>query len=1098
MNLAKRLVVVTSLLLVCATASWGQAPVIEGPFVVTGYVGVAFSHQVVALNSPTAYTASGLPSGLALNTDYGTIAGTPQTVGTYPVALGASNGSGPAISQTLTIVILAATPAPVITSALSVNGVVGVSFSYQIVATNATSYNATPLPVGLSVDTVSGLISGTPEVSGSMNVTLAATNTFGTDTKTLALTIQPASVAYTTNVIFSEGFETNFPSGWQVGDANASGTPAYWAAVSSPFGGVTAPDGSRMGYCAGVGYGGTSASPAYQNNMTAYLQRTFDLSGSSAVTLTFRSRIPGIETGFDSCRVRISTDSGSKWTDVWNVSRVDGSWTSETVALNAYAGNSAVTIRFEFDSDASVTGLGWFLDDIVLRTAQGDRFDNATVISCGTNYAGTVAAANVLDVTRVTLRQGYTYVITATAGALADPQMWLFDPNRIQLAYNDDASGLGLSSRITCTCTATGDYFVQVGGVSGGTGSYTLLVAEQSAYADIQAVSVAMTLPDDGSDPRGQNPATLDYTLQNNGPMSLDNGETYNYEVDAYLSTNGASVGAGEWIGSETIQLAIASNASAVGREVGDATSYIIPADLPAGDYYVWLHVMPLGGSPTDSKLANNWVAGETVYLPPPATVTIAGIVTKSGGLSGAPGVTILLLSDDGSTTNTITDSYGNYSVAVSNGWTGTIAPSTNSVTGVSTPAVRAYADAVTNNLVSQNFGLGPTLTISGKVSKSGASTTGVAGVMIVFSGIGTAIAASNGNYTMTVPLGWSGTATASFTNGGFATPTKSYSAVSVNKTAQNFVWSPSPVISGKVTKSGASTTGVAGVPIAFSGGAGTATTDSSGSYSNTVPYKWSGTATASFTNGGFAAPVKTYSAVTASKTAQNFVWSPSPVVSGKVTITGTKVAATNVVIAFSGIGTAATAADGSYAMTVPYNWTGTATLFSAGTFVPVKRTFSKVIANKTGQNFTWTAPASLVQPRPLAVAALVPAAAAAGAAPRQLLHTTGRVRWTGEDAVLAQQSPELLILALVDGVVKVEPAVPVVASGDLATELEFVDGLAGIVGTANCDLVVVRNIDGKAMTDAVLTGTAVLDAVVFRTPGSDAVLTWDLLLLRP
>ena len=73
-------------------------------------------------------------------------------------------------------------------------GTVGVPFSYQIQATNPPilSYGASPLPAGLSVNTATGLISGTPTTAGATSVTLSATNADGTTNKAVTFTINPA------------------------------------------------------------------------------------------------------------------------------------------------------------------------------------------------------------------------------------------------------------------------------------------------------------------------------------------------------------------------------------------------------------------------------------------------------------------------------------------------------------------------------------------------------------------------------------------------------------------------------------------------------------------------------------------------------------------------------------------------------------------------------------------------------------------------------------------------------------------------------------------------------------------------------------------
>ena len=1114
MKRAKQLLVLTCLLCLCATASWGEG--FLGSLNTTGYVGVAsFSYQIQFSQSAT-FGATPLPGGLFL--DGSQIIGTPTTEGAYSnIVLTATDISDTQFTTNLTVVILPATPPPVITSDSSDIGYINDPYGYTIVASNATGYGALNLPPGWTVNSASGLISGTPTVVEQRAITLIASNaTSIPGQKILMLTILQTDA---TNRIFSEDFEGSFPSGWQVGDANAAGTPAYWGAVSSPFAGLSARSGSQMAYCAGIGYGGTSDSPTYRNNMRAYLQRTFDLSGSSAVTLSFNSRILDSDTGLDYCNVLVSTD-GTSWVNVWHVSRVDGDWTSETVALNQYAGKPGVIIRFEFDADAYVNGIGWFLDNIELFTGQGDRFDNAPAVIVSTNYTGVVATKNALDVTHVRLRQGYTYVITAIGSTLGDPQMWLFDTNRIQLAYNNDGSGLGINSRITWNCAATGDYYIQVSGYSGDTGAYKLLVTEQTPVADIQAVSVAMTLP--VGDPRGLPPATLTYELHNNGPMSLNNGVSYNYQVDIFLSADGTRTGAGTGVllGSQTNQLALATGASFTNNVMDDnlLASYTLPSALQEGSYFVWLHIRPLSGSPTDSTSTNNWKVSAAVTVPHPDRVDISGIVTKSGGAAGMGGVVLTL--DPPITNDVVTDALGNYQVPnLPYNWSGTITPSTsNGVAGRFSPSSWSYpnaTNAVTNNLVSQNFAWTPPPLIAGKVTRVGTST-GVAGVkMMLTGGSVTNYTDVNGNYTIIVSNGWSGSIWPTLElAGSFSPGPRGYTDVIANRTAQNYTWSASAVISGQITKTGTNT-----VLVAFVGGsvATNVPTDRNGYYSYIVPYGWTGTVTPTNSLGGaFSAANKAFSKLTASKSAQNFSWTPPPVISGRVTCAG--VAKTNVLIAFIGNGVTKnvpTDSNGYYSNVVAYGWTGRvepSVSGSGGTFTPRNKFYSNVIANKTAQNFTWMAPAvphvvsvaatevkrgsSVVEPasdlpagRPTAGVAVEPA---------RLLHTTGRIRWSGADAQQVRQSPAWLTVALVDGVVQVVPVVPVVAAGDMTTALEFMAGLTGLVATANGDLVVVRNVNGIPVTDAVLTGTTVQDAVMFLTPGQDAILTWDLSLMRP
>jgi len=97
------------------------------------------------------------------------------------------------------------TEEPVINSSLSAMALVGRAFDYQITAANfPTSFGATGLPPGISLDTTTGLISGTPSAPGIYSVTLTATNIVGSGTATLTITV--------TDVVFSENMGAPPPS----------------------------------------------------------------------------------------------------------------------------------------------------------------------------------------------------------------------------------------------------------------------------------------------------------------------------------------------------------------------------------------------------------------------------------------------------------------------------------------------------------------------------------------------------------------------------------------------------------------------------------------------------------------------------------------------------------------------------------------------------------------------------------------------------------------------------------------------------------------------------------------------------------------------
>ena len=168
-----------------------------------GEVGLDYSYQVLVAggngNSAVAYSAAGLPPGLAIAADTGLISGKPTAAGTFPVVITASKSN-----DTISINL----PITIVTSGSSLywffSGGLPTAFLNQPYSpssppielaahpfANGIVYSATGLPPGMSYDSASGALTGTPTEVGIYPVVFSATDSTSQITFTYEFAVLP-------------------------------------------------------------------------------------------------------------------------------------------------------------------------------------------------------------------------------------------------------------------------------------------------------------------------------------------------------------------------------------------------------------------------------------------------------------------------------------------------------------------------------------------------------------------------------------------------------------------------------------------------------------------------------------------------------------------------------------------------------------------------------------------------------------------------------------------------------------------------------------------------------------------------------------------
>jgi len=305
--------------------------------------------------------------------------------------------------------------------------------------------------------------------------------------------------------------------------------------------------------------------------------------------------------------------------------------------------------------------------------------------------------------------------------------------------------------------------------------------------------------------------------------------------------------------------------------------------------------------------------------------------------ISGNTGISGVMVSYvDGTAKSVLSDANGNYSLAVSHGWSGTIIPARSGFSF--SPPSYTYSNVVSHQ-INQNF-LATVLSLS----ISGKAGTGNVTFSYADGSIKNVSSDGNGNYALMVSYGWSGSVTPSKNGFTFSPALYSYSNVVSDITNKNHVATPLKyVISGNV--------GQAGVVMSYTdGNAKSVTSDENGNYFLSVSYNWSGMVVPSKSGFSFTPANFLYTNVLSNRPNQNYSISVQTfAISGNVGLSGVTLRYTE-----GSPKSVLSEAGGDFSIRVPQDWSGTITPAKIGyDFAPTSLTFYHVQSDKVDQNYS-------------------------------------------------------------------------------------------------------------------------------------------------
>ncbi|AGG87399.1 putative Ig domain-containing protein [Rhodanobacter denitrificans] len=461
-----------------------------------GQANVAYSQALGASGGNGSYIyslASGaLPPGIALGSA-GTVSGRPTTAGNYNFTITATDGFGFTGSQAYTFTV--AVPTITLSPGILPAPAVGVAYNQTITASEGQpatfTYNVSSgaLPIGLSLDVNSGVMSGTPTAAGTYNFTITATDGSGfTGSQAYSVTVGAGTVVLDPGALANATAETPYTHAFTA----SGGTAPYTYSVVAG----TLPSGLAL-------------------SSTGTLSGTPTAAGSFNFTLRATDSSTGTSAPFSGSRIYTLTVAAPTIAITPATLPAGGGGVAYSQALSASGGSGSYT--YSLASGALPPGIALSSSGTVSGTPTTVGNYSFTVTATdGLGFSGSQAytftvAAPTITITPATLPNGQANVAYSQAlGASGGNGSYTYS-----LASGALPPGIALSSAGTVSGTPT----------TAGNYNFTVSATDGFGFTGSQAYSLGIDQPvpvtvNDTATTPANSPVTIAVTANDAGPIT--------------------------------------------------------------------------------------------------------------------------------------------------------------------------------------------------------------------------------------------------------------------------------------------------------------------------------------------------------------------------------------------------------------------------------------------------------------------------------------------------------------------------------------------------------------------------------------------------